>query len=139
MTEMLETAAILHTATERSFVIIDELGRGTSTYDGLAIAKAVCVYLTKQIRCKTLFATHYHELIDLEDQLPGFVNRSVSVYETDKEVVFLKKIVRGGASKSYGLDVAQLAGIPKDVLGLAREYLEILEQQAAVKPVQQGL
>ncbi len=109
MTEMIEMANILHNATAKSFIILDELGRGTSTYDGLALAQAIVQYIAEKIGAKTLFATHYHELISLEGQLPGVKNYSVSVYETDKEVVFMKKIVAGGASKSYGLDVAKIA------------------------------
>jgi len=95
MTEMIEVANILHNATSKSFVIFDELGRGTSTYDGLALTQAILVHVAQTIRSKTLIATHYHELIGLEKQLPGVHNYSVSVYETDKEVVFLKKIVKG--------------------------------------------
>jgi DNA mismatch repair protein MutS len=94
MTEMIEVANILHNATTNSFVIFDELGRGTSTYDGLALTQAILSYVAQTIKCKTLIATHYHELIALEKQLPGVRNYSVSVYETDKEVVFLKKIVQ---------------------------------------------
>lgn len=93
MTEMIEMANILHNATSKSFIILDELGRGTSTYDGLALAQAIVQYIAEKIGAKTLFATHYHELISLEGQLPGVKNYSVSVYETDKEVVFMKKIV----------------------------------------------
>ena len=127
MTEMLEMANILHNATARSFVVLDELGRGTSTYDGLSLAKSICVYISKKLGCKTLFATHYHELIHLEKELPWFHNVSVSVYETDKRVVFLKKIVDGWANKSYWLDVAKLAGIPQEVVDSALRYLKELE------------
>ena len=109
MTEMIEVANILHNATSKSFIIFDELGRGTSTYDGLALTKAILEYIATQVGAKTLIATHYHELIQLENSLPGIQNYSVSVYETDKDVVFMKKIVRGGADKSYGIDVAKIA------------------------------
>ena len=95
MTEMIEMANILHNATARSFVILDELGRGTSTYDGMALAQAIVQYIVQHIGAKTLFATHYHELIALQNSLPGIQNFSVSVYETDTDVVFMKKIVRG--------------------------------------------
>jgi DNA mismatch repair protein MutS len=93
MTEMIEMANILHNATKRSFVILDELGRGTSTYDGMALAHAIVQYIVQNIGAKTLFATHYHELIALEQSLDGVKNYSVSVYETDKDVVFMKKII----------------------------------------------
>ena len=93
MTEMIEMANILHNATKRSFVILDELGRGTSTYDGMALAHAIVQYIVQHIGAKTLFATHYHELIALEQSLNGVKNYSVSVYETDKDVVFMKKII----------------------------------------------
>jgi DNA mismatch repair protein MutS len=95
MTEMIEMANILHNATKCSFVILDELGRGTSTYDGMALAHAIVQYIVQHIGANTLFATHYHELIALEESLPGVQNYSVSVYETDKDVVFMKKIIRG--------------------------------------------
>jgi len=95
MTEMIEVANILHNATSKSFIIFDELGRGTSTYDGLALTKAILEYIATNVGAKTLIATHYHELIQLENTLPGIQNYSVSVYETDKDVVFMKKIVRG--------------------------------------------
>ena len=94
MTEMIEVANILNNATSKSFIIFDELGRGTSTYDGLALTKAILEYIATNIQSKTLIATHYHELIKLEDTLPGVKNYSVTVYETDKEVVFMKKIAR---------------------------------------------
>lgn len=93
MTEMIEMANILHNATNRSFIILDELGRGTSTYDGMALAQAIVQYIAQHIGAKTLFATHYHELISLENTLPMVKNYSVSVYETEKDVVFMKKIV----------------------------------------------
>lgn len=101
MTEMIEMANILHNATKKSFIILDELGRGTSTYDGMALAQAIVQYIVEHIEAKTLFATHYHELIALEQTVSGVKNYSVSVYETEKDVVFMKKIIRGGASKSY--------------------------------------
>lgn len=128
MTEMIEVANILNNATERSFVIFDELGRGTSTYDGLALTKAILHYLLKNIQAKTLIATHYHELIALEQESGQIKNFSVSVYETDKEVVFMKKISAWGASKSYGVDVAKLAGIPKPILEEAKGFLSALEK-----------
>ncbi len=127
MTEMIEMANILHNATKHSFVILDELGRGTSTYDGMALAQAIVQYIVQHIGAKTLFATHYHELITLEESLEWVKNYSVSVYETDKDVVFMKKIIRGWASKSYGLDVAKLAGIPSAIVDTARKYLEFHE------------
>jgi len=133
MTEMIEVANILHNASSKSFVIFDELGRGTSTYDGLALTQAILSYVAQTIQCKTLIATHYHELIAMEKQLPGVHNYSVSVYETDKEVVFMKKIVKGGASKSYGIDVAKIAGIPDSVIAQAKYILDHLEDGKSVK------
>jgi DNA mismatch repair protein MutS len=127
MTEMIEMANILHNATKRSFVILDELGRGTSTYDGMALAHAIVQYIVQHIGVKTLFATHYHELIALEQSLSWVKNYSVSVYETDKDVVFMKKIIAWWASKSYGLDVAKLAGIPSAIVDTARKYLNFHE------------
>jgi DNA mismatch repair protein MutS len=128
MTEMLETAAILNNASKQSFIIIDELGRWTSTSDWLALAKAISVYICQNIKAKTLFATHFHELIDLEWTIPWIQNWHVEVYETDNEVVFLKKIWYWWADKSYGLDVAQLAWIPLPIVSLARQY--VLEHTA---------
>ena len=127
MTEMIEVANILHNATSKSFIIFDELGRGTSTYDGLALTKAILEYIATQVGAKTLIATHYHELIQLENSLPGIQNYSVSVYETDKDVIFMKKIIRGGADKSYGIDVAKLAGIPTVILERAKNNLKTLQ------------
>lgn len=137
MTEMVEMANILHNATHKSLVILDELGRGTSTYDGLALAKAIVVYMCQKLSCKTLFATHYHELTTLEQELAGCVNFSVGVYESDQHIVFLKKIVRWGANKSYGIDVAQLAWIPAPIVEQAKELLHSLERKPS-QPIQPG-
>ncbi len=127
MTEMVEMSNILHNSTSKSFVILDELGRGTCTYDGMALAKAVISYMAQNIKSKCLFATHYHELIELEDQIDGIENYSVSVYETDQDVVFMKKIVKWGASKSYGIQVAKLAGIPNSIVKDAQNNLQELK------------
>jgi len=127
MVEMTETARILNTATERSLVILDEIGRGTSTYDGLSIAWAVVEHLHEVIGCRTLFATHYHELTELEETLVGVANRNVAVKEWEGQVVFLHQIVAGAADKSYGIHVAQLAGVPKEVNERAKEILIQLE------------
>jgi DNA mismatch repair protein MutS len=128
MVEMAETAAILHSATPRSLVVLDEIGRGTSTYDGVAIAWAVADHLLT-LGAKTLFATHYWELTELEEQTAGAVNYHVAVHEGREGVVFLHKIVRGGTDKSYGIHVAQLAGLPAQVLRKARAILAKLEKQ----------
>lgn len=130
MVEMTETATILHNATPRSLVLLDELGRGTSTFDGLAIAWAVTEFLhdSPSHSAKTLFATHYHELTELAEQMPGARNYRITVAERDGEVVFLHRIERGRAGKSYGIDVARLAGIPASVLERAREVLRRLER-----------
>jgi DNA mismatch repair protein MutS len=130
MVEMQETANILHHATERSLVILDEIGRGTSTYDGLSIAWAVAEHLASNARARprTLFATHYHELTDLTDALPGVVNYHVSAREVNDDVVFLRKVVRGRSDRSYGIQVARLAGLPPSVVGRAREILQALER-----------
>lgn len=129
MVEMTETARILNTATARSLVILDEIGRGTSTYDGVSLAWAVTEYLHERIGCRTLFATHYHELTELAEQLPGVRNLNVAVREWDEQVVFLHQIIPGAADKSYGIHVARLAGIPREVNDRAREILSQLEQQ----------
>lgn len=130
MVEMIETANILHHATPRSLLILDEIGRGTSTYDGVSIAWAIIEYLHNhpQLRAKTLFATHYHELTQLADLLPGVRNYNVAVMEGDKGVVFLHEIIPGGADKSYGIHVAQLAGLPRGVIQRANEILAELEK-----------
>ena len=132
MVEMIETAAILNQATPRSLVILDEIGRGTSTYDGLSIARSVIEHIHNDPRlgCKTLFATHYHELTHLATSLPGVRNSSVAVAEEGNTVVFLHKIVPGGADKSYGVHVAQLAGLPQGVVNRAWEVLADLETQS---------
>ena len=129
MVEMVETANILNNATGRSLLILDEIGRGTSTYDGVSIAWAVIEYLHNHpdLRPKTLFATHYHELTQLSDLLPGVRNYNVAVSEADNNVVFLHKIVPGGADRSYGIHVGQLAGLPKPVVQRAQEILRQLE------------
>lgn len=133
MVEMTETAAILHTATKRSLILLDEVGRGTATYDGLAIAWAAIEYLHGRVRAKTLFATHYFELTELAEQLSGVKNYHVSVKETGGGIVFLRKVEAGAADRSYGIEVAKLAGLPQEVVTRAREVLaehEFAEQQA---------
>ena len=124
MVEMTETAAILHTATARSLILLDEVGRGTSTYDGLAIAWAAVEYLHGRVRAKTLFATHYFELTELAEQLSGVKNYHVSVKETGGGIVFLRRVEPGAADRSYGIEVAKLAGLPNEVIVRAREVLE---------------
>ena len=125
MVEMVETAAILHHATRRSLVILDEIGRGTSTFDGLSIAQAVAEHLhnAPNLGCRALFATHYHELTALPERLPRARNLSVAASEQDGEVVFLHRIVPGGADRSYGVHVAQLAGLPRPIIARAKELL----------------
>ena len=127
MVEMTETAAILHNATRRSLVVLDEIGRGTSTFDGVSIAWAVAEHLHDEVGCRTLFATHYHELQDLARERPRVRNLTVAVREVGDQVVFLRKLVQGGASRSYGIEVAKLAGLPAEVLARAREILKNLE------------
>jgi DNA mismatch repair protein MutS len=132
MVEMVETANILHHATQNSLLILDEIGRGTSTYDGVSIAWAVVEYIHNhpQIRSKTLFATHYHELTQLAELLPGVRNYNVAVTEVDEKVIFLHKIIPGGADRSYGIHVAQLAGLPKPVVLRASEIMRELERSS---------
>lgn len=127
MVEMRETAAILAHATRRSLVVLDEVGRGTSTFDGVSIAWAVAEHLHDQVGARTLFATHYHELVALADSRPRVRNVSVAVREHKNEIVFLRRVVPGGANKSYGIDVARLAGLPTKVVGRAREIMSRLE------------
>jgi DNA mismatch repair protein MutS len=130
-----ETANILNNATRRSLIILDEIGRGTSTYDGISIARAVAEYIHNhpQLGAKTLFATHYHELVDLAGMLPRVKNYNVAVAEEGGKVVFLRKIVPGGADKSYGIHVAQLAGLPRSVINRAQQVLAELEGRARVE------
>ncbi|MHB1452573.1 MAG: DNA mismatch repair protein MutS [Saccharofermentanales bacterium] len=130
MVEMSEVATILKNATPRSLLILDEVGRGTSTYDGLSIAWAVTEYISNKenIGCRTLFATHYHELIGLESTLEGVKNYHVEVEETDRDVIFLHKVREGGCNDSYGIDVARLAGVPEPVIRRSREILAVLEK-----------
>ena len=131
MLEMVETANILNNATARSLVILDEVGRGTSTYDGLALAWAISEHLAARLKCRSLFATHYHELTELQGLLKGVRNYNVSVREWADEVIFLHKIVPGGADQSYGVHVARLAGVPKDVIDRARAILPQLQAHLA--------
>jgi DNA mismatch repair protein MutS len=128
MVEMTEVAGILNIATPRSLVLLDEVGRGTATFDGLAIAWAVVEHLQTHRQAKTLFATHYHELTELADLLPGVRNYHVSVKESGANIVFLRKVEPGSADKSYGIDVARLAGLPPAVIERAREILTRHEQ-----------
>ena len=123
MVEMNEVANILHYATKNSLIILDEVGRGTSTFDGMSIAKSVMEYIHDKIKAKTLFATHYHQLIALEQELTGVKNYSVAVKERGNDIVFLRRIVAGGTDRSYGVHVARLAGLPKKVLDRANEIL----------------
>lgn len=129
MVEMKEVAYILENATSKSLIILDEIGRGTSTFDGLSIAQAVVEHICKHIHAKTLFATHYHELIPLEDVYPRLKNYTVAVKEKGKDIAFLRRIIRGGADRSYGIHVAKLAGLPAQVLKRAEVILESLEKQ----------
>ncbi|HNV85697.1 MAG TPA: DNA mismatch repair protein MutS [Candidatus Omnitrophota bacterium] len=130
MVEMIEAAHILRNATDRSLLILDEVGRGTSTFDGVSIAWAICEHLAREGGCpRTLFATHYHELTQLEEHFPRVKNYNITVKETRDGIVFLRKVVRGGSDRSYGIHVARLAGIPKSVTDRASEILEILESE----------
>ena len=139
MVEMSETAAILHNATRRSLVLLDEIGRGTSTYDGVAIAWSVAEYLHETIGCKTIFATHYHELTQLAERFARVVNMNVAVHESGEEIVFLHRLRPGGADRSYGIHVARLAGLPAGVIARAKEVLRTFEagHQLTARPVPQ--
>lgn len=132
MVEMWEVSNILKNATSKSLVLLDEVGRGTSTYDGLSIAWSVIEYISKnnKLKCKTLFATHYHELTKLEGVIEGVKNYSVAVSEIDDNIIFLRKIVEGGADQSYGIEVAKLAGLPQEVINRAKEILATLEDSS---------
>jgi DNA mismatch repair protein MutS len=137
MVEMNETANIVNNATERSLVILDEIGRGTSTFDGLSIAWSVAEFLHDKIKARTLFATHYHELTKLAEERSGVCNLNVAVREWNEQIIFLRKIIPGGADKSYGIQVARLAGLPKEILDRAKQILSQLERTdgAAAAPI----
>jgi DNA mismatch repair protein MutS len=134
MVEMNETANIVNNATARSLVILDEIGRGTSTFDGLSIAWSVAEFLHDKIRARALFATHYHELTKLAEQRSGVCNLNVAVREWNEQIIFLRKIVPGGADKSYGIQVARLAGLPPDILDRAKDILAHLEKPETARP-----
>ena len=134
MVEMTETANILNNATARSLVILDEIGRGTSTLDGLSLAWAIAEHIAADLRCRTLFATHYHELTDLAQRFRGVKNLNVSVREWEDQVIFLHRIVEGGTDRSYGIHVARLAGVPREVLDRARQLLGELAVQHVGRP-----
>ena len=133
MVEMTEVSAILHAATRHSLLILDEIGRGTSTFDGMSIARAVLEHCAdeKRLGAKTLFATHYHELTELESSLKGVKNYNIAVKTRGEDIVFLRKILPGGADKSYGIEVAKLAGVPDGIIARAKAYLGELEAAGA--------
>jgi DNA mismatch repair protein MutS len=132
MVEMVETANILNNATEKSLIILDEIGRGTSTYDGLSIAKAVTEYIHNKIGAKTIFATHYHEMVEVAGYLPRVRNFNVAVIEENGDVVFLRAVRPGGVDKSYGIHVAKLAGLPRAVVHRAQAVLDEFEGEGRV-------
>ncbi len=134
MVEMSEVSNILNNATENSLLILDEIGRGTSTYDGLSIAWSVVEYITKKIKAKTLFATHYHELSELESKLKSVKNYRILIKETDDKIIFLRKIAEGSVDRSYGIQVANLAGLPGEVIARAKEILTQLDESDINKP-----
>jgi len=133
---MTEVSDILRSATKSSLLILDEIGRGTSTFDGMSIARAVLEYCAdpKKLGAKTLFATHYHELTDMEHSLPGVQNYNIAVRARGEEIIFLRKIVPGGADRSYGIEVARLAGLPEGVIARAKTILRELETEAGKAP-----
>ena len=129
MVEMKESANALKNATKNSLILFDELGRGTSTYDGMSLAGAIIEYISKEIKCKTLFSTHYHELTSMEDTHPNIKNVHVSIDETDGDITFLHKVMNGAVDKSYGINVAKLADLPEDVIKKANELLVMYENK----------
>ncbi len=133
MVEMLETATILNQATKNSFIILDEIGRGTSTWDGLSLAWSIIEYIHEKISARTLFATHYHELSVLQKPLKKLSLHSIEVREIDDEIIFLYRMTKGSANKSYGIEVAKLAGMPAIILQRAKEVLEKLEKGSSSK------
>jgi DNA mismatch repair protein MutS len=139
MVEMSETSAILHTATSRSLVLLDEIGRGTATYDGVSIAWAVTEHLHETLGCKTVFATHYHELTQLSDELVALRNYNVAVREAGDQILFLHRLQPGGADRSYGIEVGRLAGLPAPVIARAREILALLEGEQLVRGEKLGV
>jgi DNA mismatch repair protein MutS len=134
LVEMEETARILNQSTSRSLILLDEIGRGTSTFDGVSIAWAVAEYIHDKIGARTMFATHYHELSQLELVCAGVKNFNVAVKEWDGKIIFLRRLVRGGANHSYGIDVAKMAALPKSVVERAREILKDLEAHSMTPP-----
>ena len=133
MVEMTEVADILQNATEKSLLLMDEIGRGTSTYDGLSIAWAIVDYLSSSLKAKTLFSTHYHELTELEGKYEGVKNYKMTVRELAGSIVFVRKLLRGSANRSFGIEVAALSGLPEEVLVKAKEILRNLEKSDVVK------
>ena len=132
MVEMNETANIVNNATEKSLVILDEIGRGTSTYDGVSLAWSIAEYLNNNIACKTLFATHYHHLNNMSNLFSGMTNFNIAVDESDEKITFLRKIVAGGTDKSYGIQVAKLAGLPQDIIDSAKSIMETIEEESTL-------
>ena len=137
MVEMNETAYILNSATEKSLILLDEIGRGTSTYDGVAIAWSVAEYISQKIKARTIFATHYHELNVMPQSFSGIKNYRITISENDGEIVFLRKVVEGSASKSYGIQVAKMAGLPSVVVQTA-EKLMVRMQKDFSKDLSKG-
>jgi DNA mismatch repair protein MutS len=133
MVEMNEVSNIIKNATSNSLIILDEVGRGTSTYDGLSIAWAVVEFIASNIRAKTLFATHYHELTELEDKIKGVKNYHITVRENGDDIIFLRKIVRGKANKSFGIQVAKLSGLDQNIIERAYEILRLIENRQLTK------
>jgi DNA mismatch repair protein MutS len=140
MVEMAEVADILKNATNRSLLILDEIGRGTSTYDGMSIARAVLEYVAdkRRLGAKTLFATHYHELTVLEKEISGVKNYNIAVRKNGDDITFLRRIVRGGADRSFGIEVAKLAGVPDSVIQRAKKILRKMEETPAPVPVKKA-
>ena len=140
MVEMTEVANIVNNATQNSLLILDEIGRGTSTFDGLSIAWAVLEHIAEHIKARTLFATHYHELTEIEGKIEGVNNYCVEIKDNGDNIIFLRKIIKGGAKGSYGIHVAKLAGIPKRITDRANEILELLTSyDVTKKPIQNHL
>ena len=129
MVEMKEMSNIIKYATSNSLLVLDEIGRGTSTFDGLSLAWAIVEYISKNIKAKTLFATHYHELTELEKKLDNLINMKVDIKETNDSIIFLRKITRGSTDKSYGIEVAELAGMPKSLIKRAKSILKEIDKE----------